>query len=49
MEQILNILIKHWEFLIGLFIGALGFNVYSHYCREKDLLIKDIGKLVEDY
>lgn len=48
MEQILNIFIKHRELLAGLFIGLLGFNVYSYYCREKDLLIQDIERLVED-
>ncbi len=48
MEQILNVFIKHWGLLAGLFVGVLGFNVYSYYCREKDLLIQDIEKLVED-
>lgn len=48
MEQILNMFVKHWELLVGVFVGVLGFNVYSYYCREKDLLIQDIEKLVED-
>jgi len=44
----LHFLLNYWEFFVALFVGLLGFNIYSYYCREKDQLINDINKIIED-
>ena len=46
--MILHFLLNYWEFFVALFVGLLGFNIYSYYCREKDQLINDINKIIED-
>jgi len=48
MKIFLEFLINHWEFFAGLLLGVLGFNLYSLYHREKDHLIKDIEKIIDD-
>lgn len=44
----INFIKLHWEFLAGLIVGILGVNLYGLYTREKDTLLKDIEKLIED-
>ena len=46
--MILDFLSKHWEFIAGLFVCVIGFNLYSVYCRKKDLIIKDINRIIDD-
>lgn len=41
-------LYSHWEFFAGLLAALLGFNLYSYYSREKDLIKNDIIKIIEN-
>ena len=48
MEDLLNFLSDNWKFFTTLVLCLLGGSVYAYITREKDHLVRDIEKLIEE-